>query len=83
MDTLPICKALSKQSGQRCKNFASNGKTVCHIHGGRSSGAKTPEGKQRSAKSNLKHGRYTEMAKEERKEIRALINLSKSCLRDL
>jgi hypothetical protein len=30
------CTAKSKQSGERCKSFASPGRTVCVMHGGRS-----------------------------------------------
>src|SRR5665213_1044674 len=56
MDTLPICEALSKQSGLPCKNFASKGKRVCRIHGGRSFGARTKEGKARQKKASWKHG---------------------------
>ncbi len=33
------CTAKSKRSGERCRNHAVHGKTVCHIHGGKSSGA--------------------------------------------
>lgn len=34
----------------------------CRIHGGLSTGAKTPEGRERAARSNWKHGRYTARA---------------------
>lgn len=38
------CTAKSKRSGERCKNYASVGKTVCHIHGGKSlSGPASPQ----------------------------------------
>jgi len=44
------CTAKSKRSGERCKNHAMKGKTVCHIHGGKSkSGIEHP---------NYKTGRY-------------------------
>lgn len=36
------CKAKSKKSGQQCGNWAINGKNVCRIHGGRSTGPKKP-----------------------------------------
>ena len=31
----------------------------CGLHGGQSTGARTPEGLQRISAANLKHGRYT------------------------
>lgn len=43
MDTLQAFKAMSKQLGKRCKSFVTKGKLVCRIHGGKSTGAKTPE----------------------------------------
>ena len=36
------CTAKSKQSGRRCKRYATPGKRVCHYHGGRSTGPKEP-----------------------------------------
>ena len=44
------CAAKSKQSGQRCKRYASPGKRVCHFHGGRSTGPRKPA---------IKHGETT------------------------
>ena len=45
------CTAKSKRSGERCKNNAMKGKTVCHIHGGKSlSGPASP---------SFKTGRYS------------------------
>ncbi len=73
MDTLPICQAKSKQSGQQCKNFASKGKRVCRIHGGRSTGAKTLEGKQRQKMASWKHGGRSKEAMAEARESRELI----------
>lgn len=34
----------------------------CYRHGGASTGAKTPEGRERAARSNWKHGRCTARA---------------------
>ena len=73
MDTLPICHAKSKQSGQQCKNFATKGKQVCRIHGGRSAGAKTAEGKHRQKKALLKHGQRSKEAADTNREVRDLI----------
>lgn len=42
----------------------------CRLHGGLSTGAKTPEGLARCG--NWKHGRYSKMAKEQRRLVRQL-----------
>jgi hypothetical protein len=42
----------------------------CRLHGGLSTGAKTPEGKARAAMSNYRHGNYTNQAIAERREAR-------------
>lgn len=45
------CRAKSKRSGVKCKNWAMRGKDLCHIHGGKSlSGSSLPQ---------FKHGRYS------------------------
>lgn len=45
------CTARSKQSGAQCKKDAVSGRTVCHIHGGKSlAGLASPR---------LSHGRYS------------------------
>ena len=38
------CQATSKRSKQQCRAPAMTGKNVCLIHGGRSTGPRTPEG---------------------------------------
>lgn len=76
LDTLPICQALSKQSQQQCKNFSVKGKRVCHIHGGKSTGAKTKEGKIRQKMANWKDGLRSKEAKAEAKQLREFM---KSC----
>ena len=53
------CNAKSKRTQQRCKAPAIKGKTKCRFHGGRSTGAKTAEGKARIAKAHTIHGRET------------------------
>ena len=80
LDTLPICEARSKRSGERCKNYASKGKRVCRIHGGRSTGAKTKAGKLEQKKANLKHGMYTKEAREEARQFREYLKECKSLL---
>ncbi len=70
LDTLPICQAQSKQSGMNCKNYSVKGKKVCHIHGGKSTGAKTKKGKQLQRMANWKHGLKSKEAQAEIKELR-------------
>jgi hypothetical protein len=53
------CNAKSKRTQQRCKAPAIKGKTKCRFHGGRSTGAKTAEGKARVAAAHTIHGRET------------------------
>lgn len=73
MDTLPICQAHSKQAGRRCKNFATKGKAVCHIHGGKSTGAITPKGKIQQKMASWKHGGRSKEMREESLHIREMI----------
>jgi len=61
------CQALSKRSQLQCKKPAIKGKRVCSNHGGKSSGAKTPEGKQRRDNARLVHGRETRTLRDTRK----------------
>ncbi len=48
---METCTATSKQTGERCKNRPTPGRTVCQHHGG-----KTPRGLDSPA---FKHGRYS------------------------
>lgn len=54
------CQATSKRTKQQCNRPAMRGKRACALHGGRSSGPKTIEGKERSRQANLKSGEYTQ-----------------------
>ena len=57
--TCTQCNALSKRSRQRCQAPAIKGKTKCRFHGGKSTGAKTAEGRARIAAAHTVHGRET------------------------
>lgn len=50
------CNAKSKQSGERCKRAAARGKSVCSIHGARSTGPKDAAGNTNA----VKHGFYSD-----------------------
>jgi hypothetical protein len=51
----PRCGARSKRTGKPCQGAAMpNGR--CKVHGGKSTGPRTPEGLERSRRANSKHG---------------------------
>ena len=60
------CNAQSKRTKLRCRSPAIKGMTKCRIHGGRSTGSRTPEGKARQIAANTKHGNETGAIREER-----------------
>lgn len=59
------CQAMSKRSRQQCKKPASRGKRVCQIHGGLSTGPRTPQGRQRIADAKTVHGRDSRAEREQ------------------
>jgi hypothetical protein len=68
----PRCGARSKRTGKPCRTAAMpNGR--CKVHGGKSTGPRTPEGLERSRRANWKHGYYSREAKAERSRVRAAI----------
>ena len=52
------CGAKTRR-GTECQRPAYKHNGRCGLHGGKSTGARTPEGLQRISEANLKHGRYT------------------------
>ncbi len=66
----PRCGARSKRTGKPCRAAAMpNGR--CKLHGGKSTGPRTPEGLERSRRANWKHGHFSREAKAERSRVRA------------
>jgi len=61
------CQATSKRTGQQCRAPAIQGQRVCRFHGGRSTGPKTPEGRQRCAEAKTVHGNETREVRNERR----------------
>ena len=51
----------------------------CKVHGGKSTGPRTPQGLERSRRANWKHGHFSREAKAERSRVRAAM----LALRDL
>jgi hypothetical protein len=65
----PRCGARSKRTGKPCRGAAMpNGR--CKVHGGKSTGPRTPEGLARSRRANWKHGYFSREAKAERSRVR-------------
>jgi hypothetical protein len=52
------CRAKTRR-GTECQRAAYKHNGRCALHGGLSTGARTPEGLQRISEANLKHGRQT------------------------
>ncbi len=66
------CGARAKSNNhQPCKRIAGkNGR--CHLHGGKSTGAKTEKGKLKQKRAHWKHGYYSKEALEERRIFRQI-----------
>ena len=59
------------RSGGTCQNPAIKGRSRCKLHGGRSTGPRTPEGKARAAAAHTKHGRRSKAHVEKVRAINA------------
>ena len=81
--SLPRCQATAKSTGKRCGNPAMKGKNVCYIHGGKSRGPRTKEGKLRSKYANLRHGDYTAEAIARRKEVNQLFRECRKFIKNM
>jgi hypothetical protein len=68
------CQATSKRTRLQCKAPALKGKSVCRIHGGRSNGPRTAEGRQRCAEAKTVHGNETRAKRTERKQKALLLH---------
>ena len=68
------CQAMSKRTRLQCKSPAVKGKSVCRIHGGRSNGPRTAEGRQRCAEAKTVHGNETRANRAERKQKSLLLH---------
>jgi hypothetical protein len=79
---LPKCGAKRRGKDALCKAPAMvNGR--CRLHGGKSTGPKTPQGKERSRRGNWQHGYYSQEAKEERRQVREMMKDFRRSLRGL
>jgi hypothetical protein len=55
----------------------------CRMHGGTSTGPKTPQGLERSRRANWKHGQYSAEAKQEQQLFRRLLRHNLQMLADI
>ena len=78
----PRCGARRKRDGQPCQGPAmANGR--CRVHGGKSTGPRTPEGLERSRKAAWKHGHYSAEAKAARQKARQQSRLMRQIMDEL
>ncbi|WP_281406864.1 HGGxSTG domain-containing protein [Methylobacterium sp. WL103] len=75
------CGAKRRDGGACQQPAMRNGR--CRLHGGKSTGARTPGGKAKAQAGNLKHGRFSADAITERRELRRVLHLARRTLRDL
>lgn len=79
-DNAPRCGARTR-NGIACKGPAMpNGR--CRMHGGPSTGPRTPEGIERIRASRWKHGRFTQAAIASRRQMRETIRALRDLLKD-
>lgn len=70
----PRCGAKRRGKVERCKAPAmANGR--CRLHGGKSTGPRTPEGLARSQQANLIHGEYSQESKAELRSMKVAMGL--------
>ena len=71
----PRCQAKSKRSQQQCRSPAIRGKRVCRIHGGRSTGPRTQQGRNLCGAAKTLHGRETRAIRAKRQQALAELKL--------
>ncbi len=70
--TLKKCEAKTRPLGIPCSNWGMpNGR--CRMHGGKSTGPRTAEGRERIRQANWKHGGRSAQAREEHQQVRRLL----------
>jgi hypothetical protein len=80
-DNAPRCGAKTRAS-TACRSAAmKNGR--CRMHGGMSTGPRTPEGIKRIRASRTKHGRYSQAAIQRRREMRQTLRLLRDLLKEV
>jgi hypothetical protein len=74
----PRCGAKRRDGGSCRQPAMRNGR--CRMHGGKSTGPRTPEGLERARRSRWKHGYYSADAKAARQDARQSIRLLRRLL---
>jgi hypothetical protein len=69
------------RKGAPCKLWPMVGRKRCRMHGGCSTGPKTPEGLARIIAARTIHGRRSKEAKESRRQTRQFIREAKELIR--
>ena len=64
----PIRCGAKTRSGVPCAKFPIEGKRQCRLHGGLSTGPKTPAGRAAISAANTKHGGYKNCREKQAKE---------------
>jgi len=64
--TCKRCQAMSKRTRAQCASPAIKGKRVCRFHGGKSTGWKTLEGRNKAILSNTTYGHETRSMRKKR-----------------
>ena len=71
------------RSGRPCRNSPIRNRARCKLHGGRSTGPRTAEGRARSSQNRRLHGRYTRKAIQEEQESHELLRRCREFLAEL
>ena len=80
-DAAARCGARRKSDGQPCRQPGmANGR--CRMHGGPSTGPRTPGGLERSRRARWQHGHYSAEARATRQEARSLLRALRQMLTD-
>ena len=67
----PRCQAKSKRTKQQCRSPAIRGKRCCRIHGGKSTGPRTQQGRNLCGAARTIHGRETRQKRAKRQQALA------------
>ena len=77
--TAPRCQAKAKHSQQQCCKAAMRGKRVCRVHGGKSTGPRSEQDRERCAEAKTVNGWETRQKRQIRaekfREMKALFNM--------
>ena len=71
----PRCQAQSKRTKQQCRSPAIRGKRCCRIHGGKSTGPRTQQGRNLCGAARTIHGRETRGIRAKRQQALAELKL--------